>query len=553
MNRGLLAVLTVALVVSMIPLAGAQEDEEADEKRCITPPDVEPSYEWAYELSNGRTRYVEVVDKGPATTPRGHHNVTTFEFAERNENNETKAWGQVVRYGADSPYPWALTSQDRWERTSKGELRRMDSYDPPFSTIHGGLETCPGDFWRFTTHHTITYGQYGQAGNEQANETWQVRAHAWTNVTVPEGTHEVLPIVAVREADGYQIITYWSPEVRAPAMIEQGPNQTTELTRELSWFILDQRPTPIFEVTPLHAEVGDVLTLNGTASWDPEGNITEYRWHVDGETYFGPVVELNATEEKTVNIRLFVTDEANRTTTLGTTRYIAPEGGGGVGVSGPTEAYSGRVVTLEAHASFDPVEVRWRQGDTVVGQGETFQFRMEETRNLSVDAFHETGRVYTTNHTVELVERSPGDTSGSGDGDEGLYPPGATDELAILEPLEGQLVPKFFEATVRAKQPATLTVDQRPVWQGTAETTETVSIGELDTGKHTLTLSNEDAEQTVNITVAADGTRSTADEAETTDETDANASSGNATPAPSAAFAVALAALVAVGLRRRDA
>lgn len=505
MRRGLVLPFAFLLVVGMLPFAGTPSSaQEADDQRCIHPPETNESYEWAYNLSNGRTRYVEVIDEGLATTPRGRYNVTTLGFEEQGENGQRKAWGRQVRYAPDAPYyAWSLATQDRWERTDAGEkARKMDSFDPPFQIIHRGQETCPGNRWQFTTHHTIQYGEYGTAGREGANETWQVAARQWTNVTVPNGTFEVLPVTAVREADRYEINTYWSPRAEAPAKIVQGPGGTPQLTHELTWHILDQRPTAIFEATPLHPRVGHTITLNATASWDPEGNITDYRWLVGDETYHGRVVRFKATEEGTLSMRLFVTDEANRTSTLSTTRYVAPEQGSGVGISGPTEAVERQTVRLTAHPSFDPVEIRWRDGSTVVGKGETYSFYMNETVTLSVDAFHESGRVETANHTVELIERRQ-DSNDSREPGRTSYPVGGSADLAILEPLEGQVVPQSLTIRVLTKGQASLYADDRPLWQGTADPPESVPVT-LDPGAHQLRLVADAERHVVNVTVSED-------------------------------------------------
>jgi hypothetical protein len=532
--------LAIVLVSGMIPIGTAQEDDEANTE-CVLSPDLEVTYEWAYELANGRTRYVEVIDQAPATTPQGHYNITKFGFEEQNGDGERKAWGRQVRMASDTPAPWSLLTQDRWERTGGEEIRRMDSYDPSFRVALFAQETCPGRFWEFTTNHTTQYGEYGQAGSDQADETWQVRVGSWENVTVPAGTFEVLPVKAVRTADEYTIRTYWSPEARAPALVEQVNPTGTDTSRELTWYILDERPTPLYEVTPVHPEVGDNITLDASASYDPEGNITEYRWNVDGETYHGRVVTINATEEGIVDIRLFVTDEANRTTTLGTTRYVGPAEGSGVGITGPTEAYSGQVVTLEAHASFDPVEIRWQEDGQVVGEGAKFQFRIEQTRNLTANAFHESGHVYTANHSVELLDRGE-DQGSNASSDEGwAYPPGASARLAILEPLEGQIVSPTFEVRVKADTSAVLKADNRPVWNGTADPSELVTVP-LDEGDHTLSLESGSERRTVNVTVAEGGSV----DAGATNPS-AEQASGEADPSPAPGPAV-VGVLFAFGL-----
>lgn len=556
MKRALALSLLAVVLVSSAPTGLAQEDTDEPEERCMEAPDVKKTYEWAFDLSNNRTRLVEVVDRGPATTPRGHHNITRLGFEEYDVNNELKAWGHTVRYAPTSIYAWGLSTQDRWERVEDETTRRLDSFDPPFRVIHRTGETCPGERWQFTTRHAIQYGKYGQKGNENASETWEVQAQEWTNITVPAGTFEVLPVKAIRTeandrpipGDRYQITTYWAPEAMAPAKVEQGPGGVPESSRELTEYILDRRPVARFEVTPLHPSVGDNITLNATASFDYDGEVEDYRWQVGETMYNGSVVSFNATETGTLDIQLFIRDANNRTGTISTTRYVAPQQGSGIGIDGPETAVEGEIVTIKAFPSFDPTKIRWRIDDQVVGNGETYQFYMNQTTRLDVDVVHESGRVYNANHTVELVRSSQG-AGGSGN-ETTRYPPGATAELAILEPLEGQVVPQTFPVRLQSRTNATLFVDERPVWQGSASSAEETEL-EVEPGSHTLRLTSEDAEHTVNITAsstASDGSEGDGSSGSASDASDSPA----ATPGPSVALATlaALGAALMIGRRR---
>lgn len=552
MRGGLVATLAIVVVLGAVPLASADEDTgEDDETECIHPPDVEETYQWVYEASNGRTRIVEILHEGLASTPIGNHNVTQVRYTEVNDAGQKMAWGQLGRLSAGSPAPWGLVASDHRESTEEGELRRQDTYNPPFRVIHRGSATCPGDRWDFRTEHTIVYGRYGRAGNDQGEETWQVQALDWTNVSVPAGELEVLPVIAERESDAYRIETFWSPEARAPAMVAQGLGPTEDSSRELVEYILDQRPAAFFAVRPQNPRVGDTITLDARPSFDPDGNITDYHWIVGEENHTGAVVELNVSEERTLPIHLSVRDDADRVAKRARTIYVGPAQGSGVAVSGPTEAREDEVVSLEAHASFDPVEIRWREGSTVVGEGPTYRFYMNETRTLHADAFHPSGRVETANHTVELVQDdADGEQDASRERSRAYYPPGATDELAIIDPLEGQIVPTRFQVEVRAQDRATLMANDRPVWQGTTNGTERVDV-HLEPGDHTLTLQRTGTSQTVNVTVAEGGTIAADGDARTSED-DASSSGSSPTPAPSTLLVVALVALVSGFHRRAD-
>lgn len=487
----------LTIVVLLLVSAPALADE--DEPKCIHPPDLAPSYTWTYVTGDNGTRTEQVVRESKADTPQGREETIQLEFRETDAEGNQTAYGQQIRYGQNATYPWGLVRQTRWAEHNDTVTRRTDGWDPPFQLVHLGRETCPGDFRQYTTYHSTSYGPYGDARHHEANETWRVRVGPWTNVTVPAGTFEALPVTADQghgpPSERYRIRAYWSPEVQGVVARVQGGGGVTERSLQLESYVLNRQPYAIIEASPSNPQAGDTIELDGTKSVDPDGNVTSYHWRVGNRTFTGSTVAFDVNEETTLPIELTVGDDGNRSAHRQTSLYIAPAGGDGLGLTGPTEALEGEIVTLEARTSFEPVRIQWRENDTVVGQGPTFRFYMERSRNLTVDAIHESGRVYSRNHVVDLVER--GDAGHGGD----RWPPSG--EPTILEPLEGQVVPQRTTVRVDTDVEVTLLVDGRPVWQGGPGDGEEIDV-DMEPGRHTLKLASQVGNQTVNVTAVGD-------------------------------------------------
>lgn len=521
------ALVLLLLVSGLFPLAGGQEG--SDEPPCIQPPEVARTYEWAYEDDQGNERFEEVLEQRLTSSVMGHHNMTTLGYMVRDASDEWIERGRFLRFMNGTPWPLGRLSQDTWTpNPDGGETHRIDQWDGPLEIVMKGAETCPGEFWRFETHRTAW--QDNPPARGEVNESWQVRALRWEPVDTPAGTFDALPVTAVRLNDCKRITTWYSPEAQAAVRVretqglDQAPSSPNECRADLpvehdwklTWYILDERPIPRFKIEPPHPHAGDTVTLNATPSWDPDGEVTGYRWvvHQAGEQteHHGPVVVLPEVPEGTLQARVFVTDDADRTSTLGTTVYVPPPGGSGVSVAGPLAAYEGDFVRLEADTPFDPLRIRWRVADQVVGDGLVYTFRMNQTVTLQIDAIHPSGRVHSTNHTVTLLEGTNPDASGSGGapGEQGSrrqapdqWPQGGSSVLALLDPLEGQVVEPRFTASIWTSNPATLAVDGEEVWSGQGPSAE-VALA-LDPGRHTLELTSDHGRHVVNVTVSDRG------------------------------------------------
>ncbi len=116
-----------------------------------------------------------------------------------------------------------------------------------------------------------------------------------------------------------------------------------------------QAPTASFEASPNPANVGQSVTLDGSASSSPNGAVTKYEWDLDGngtyETSSGATASTTATfstpGSQTVGLR--VTDSAAQTAT--TTRTVTVEQSG-------AGSYSARVLNTAGLSHY------WRMGES---------------------------------------------------------------------------------------------------------------------------------------------------------------------------------------------
>lgn len=526
MDQALGILLVVLLVAGAWPVPAASAEEEP----CIGAPDLAPDYEWEYVDQDGVHRFEEIVRTGPTLTGRGQWNVTTYELTEV-QDGQTLTTGRFSRFNDDGPYPMGLIQVDRRIHSEGGVERIVDAWDPPLQIVHDGQETCHLSRWtQETTHVQARDGD--PPSSTQRNETWQARTLGWTEVTVPAGTFDAMHVRAVREQDLYTVDTWWSPEARHAVKIERGPQSGPPVeTLELAWYILDQRPTARFSILPADPHAGDDLELDATPSVDPDGNITSYRWEITtSETTVeltGPTATLPEVPAGPLRVRLYVTDDAGRTSARTGTFYLPEPGGSGIAVDGPLAAEHDQIVRLEAVTPFEPLRVQWRAGDQIVGDGQVYSFRMTANTTLDVSALHPSGRTYTAEHNVTLVpagtltEDGDRQTNSSADGTRGTveaWPTGGSQVLALLDPLEGQVVDPDTQAEIWTSGSATLTVDGQQVWSGTGPQA-TVELT-LDPGRHTLVLTSEEARHEVNVTARGPDLAATPDPSAQTSQPD---------------------------------
>ena len=122
----------------------------------------------------------------------------------------------------------------------------------------------------------------------------------------------------------------------------------------------NKNPVALFNIPP-EAIKGSTVQLDASPSYDEDGEIVEYKWETDDNTFFGKVASYVFTVAKEFIVKLTVTDDKGATSTvekvinikdLDTEENLAP-----IANAGPDQSVSiNSVVTLDGSLSYDPNE-----------------------------------------------------------------------------------------------------------------------------------------------------------------------------------------------------
>ena len=106
----------------------------------------------------------------------------------------------------------------------------------------------------------------------------------------------------------------------------------TDLEVRTVTIIDNQPPTASFSATPNPVIAGMTVTLDASASSDPDGSIAHYEWDLDGNGTFetdggsSPTVTRSYASAGTVNVGLRVTDNGGKTATTSLPITVSPPG-----------------------------------------------------------------------------------------------------------------------------------------------------------------------------------------------------------------------------------
>ncbi len=120
----------------------------------------------------------------------------------------------------------------------------------------------------------------------------------------------------------------------------------------------NQAPTAVFSYSPTNPSVGAWVRFDASASSDPDGSVTAYRWNFgDGSTSStGPVVYHQYTTAGSYTVVLTVTDNSGLTGSVAHTVQVGPTNQPPVAAFSytPSTPNVGEAITLNAAASYDP-------------------------------------------------------------------------------------------------------------------------------------------------------------------------------------------------------
>lgn len=132
-------------------------------------------------------------------------------------------------------------------------------------------------------------------------------------------------------------------------------------------------------LAPNSAQYGDTILLDGSQSHDPDGEIVDYLWEIEPDTYLdGPIVEYVVPSDNPIQVKLTVTDDsytfnstASATKTIRVNRRPIANAGADKHVS------PNRPATFNASQSRDPdgqiVRYEWIFPDSIIVEGVTVQ------------------------------------------------------------------------------------------------------------------------------------------------------------------------------------
>lgn len=157
-------------------------------------------------------------------------------------------------------------------------------------------------------------------------------------------------------------------------------NTSATLTRRISVRDPDNRPPVAVAGPDMTAEVGDILSFDGSKSRDPDGAILFYRWEFgDGTSSTSPTVNHTFWKPGSYAVRLFVKDNSDRPNNLassGLTVVVTERSTQAIVASAvvPAEAVVGEVLRFDASNSTKPgghiLTRHWDFGDGRSGAGD---------------------------------------------------------------------------------------------------------------------------------------------------------------------------------------
>lgn len=182
---------------------------------------------------------------------------------------------------------------------------------------------------------------------------------------------------------------------------------------------------------PASVTVGDVVTFNGSGSYDPDGEIVAYRWSFN-ET--GPVEEVRFTEPGAFNVTLNVLDDGGNVSYTTKTVTVTPSRAPRVDITAnATTVQVGEPVRLTADAT-DPdgtvTAYSWSTGGT--GPATTARFDVPGTVRVTVTVSDGTDTAATASTLLQVEPRPVDDTTAAPTGFAARVSPAASTAASIL-------------------------------------------------------------------------------------------------------------------------
>jgi chitodextrinase len=167
---------------------------------------------------------------------------------------------------------------------------------------------------------------------------------------------------------------------------------------------------------PGSVEIDTTVTIDGTASSDPDGTIVSYEWRIDGERYTEPSVTESFASPGKVAIELTVTDDDDATDTASATLTVEENEPPVARIDAPDTAPVGEQVTFDGSGSSDPdgsiMTHQWRIGEeSPTGETVSRPFESPGEYSVSLSVTDTGGAVDTANTDITIEEDGDGPTA----------------------------------------------------------------------------------------------------------------------------------------------
>ncbi|MCP4695552.1 MAG: PKD domain-containing protein [Gammaproteobacteria bacterium] len=176
--------------------------------------------------------------------------------------------------------------------------------------------------------------------------------------------------------------------------------------------VLDAGPTAILSLTPSSGKLPLTVTLDGSASSDPDGPIAAYEYLVNGQTKNGATASYTFSALGTYPVILTVTDSADQTDSQEKTVVVSLNQQPQAVFSDPADGFAPLTVNLDGSASTDPdgsiVAYAWMtsDGQSATGSTTSFIFSTPGTYSITLEVTDDSGDTHSLTHEA-IVDIKP--------------------------------------------------------------------------------------------------------------------------------------------------
>ncbi|WP_353633239.1 PKD domain-containing protein (plasmid) [Halobacterium sp. NMX12-1] len=274
-----------------------------------------------------RTGADATLDAAGTVDPDG--NVTAYRWdVDRDGNAEQTGETATVSFPDDGTYAVALTVTDD-DGATNATTTNVTVLNRPPEAAAGANETAP-----------LVDAPVAFDATDSADSDGTVERYEWDLDDDGDFEREGATVTASFGDPGTKTVT-----VRVTD--DDGATNETMVTVDVN-----APPTASLDVTS-SVYTGDAVTVDGTDSADPDGEVVDYAWSIEGASAAGPNGTVSFADDGTYSVSLTVTDDAGATDTATANVTVLNRPPVPLGVVETTTPVAGEPVAFDAAGSFD--------------------------------------------------------------------------------------------------------------------------------------------------------------------------------------------------------